>query len=212
MKASPAEEQLRRFESEILKYSAAINLVSRGDLPQLWDRHISDAVLAYEAARKAQLNVLKVVHDFGSGNGVPGVVFAILDPALKVVLVERDTRKAEFLKHCVRILGLAPRVTVFDQDVRALGSGVVNQVVCRAFAEVDLVLEHALRVGSESCELFLLKGPNWRAEFVDAELKRSFQVRDEIQYREHSFLVKFCRVPRETIEEDKARAPKGLPE
>jgi 16S rRNA (guanine(527)-N(7))-methyltransferase RsmG len=47
------------------------------------------------------------VADVGSGGGYPGVPWSILRPDLRVTLIEANSRKAEYLKHVVRELGLA---------------------------------------------------------------------------------------------------------
>jgi 16S rRNA (guanine527-N7)-methyltransferase len=44
--------------------------------------------------------------DFGSGNGTPGVVFAILNPSLPVYLVERKQKKLSFLSYISSRLSL----------------------------------------------------------------------------------------------------------
>ena len=45
--------------------------------------------------------------DLGSGGGLPGVPLAIADPALSVTLIEPRVKRAAFLAHVARHLGLA---------------------------------------------------------------------------------------------------------
>ena len=55
--------------------------------------------------------------DLGSGNGFPGVVFGILYSTVNVVLVDRDIRKAEYLKTVISELKLTNlRVEVRSAD------------------------------------------------------------------------------------------------
>ena len=57
--------------------------------------------------------------DFGSGNGAPGVIFAILNPSLPVRLVERKQKKLSFLSYVVSRLSL-DNVTLYDNLLTAL--------------------------------------------------------------------------------------------
>jgi 16S rRNA (guanine527-N7)-methyltransferase len=80
----------------------------------------------------------------GSGNGVPGLVWAVVLPAARVVLVERVARKAAFLRHAVARLGLRGRVGVYQESVQANGDllkamppGGYAIIGSRAFAAIE---------------------------------------------------------------------------
>jgi 16S rRNA (guanine527-N7)-methyltransferase len=86
---------LKKFESELRRWSSRINLVSQGTLDEIWKRHICDC---------AQLPALKPDAsswlDLGSGGGLPGLVVAIMireRPGARVDLVESNRKKASFL-------------------------------------------------------------------------------------------------------------------
>jgi 16S rRNA (guanine527-N7)-methyltransferase len=92
------------------------------DLLERWGRRVNLTAAASPEARAAQLiqpalgavPLLKGrrLLDVGSGNGSPGLVLALLEPALDVVLLEPRTRRWAFLREAVRALGLAGRVRV----------------------------------------------------------------------------------------------------
>jgi 16S rRNA (guanine527-N7)-methyltransferase len=60
--------------------------------------------------------------DIGSGPGVPGLIVKLARPAWEVVLVEASRRRANFLRHVVRMLGLAG-VEVRQARAEALAGG-----------------------------------------------------------------------------------------
>ena len=69
-----AERRLRDFARLVETWNRRINLIGRGDIPLLWDRHILDS---------AQLAPLlppgsTTITDLGSGAGFPGLVLAIV--------------------------------------------------------------------------------------------------------------------------------------
>lgn len=99
------EVALRRFEALIRRWSRAINLVSRGDLEQIWVRHILDSLALLES-----IDGVSHVVDVGSGGGFPAVPLAIVAKARsrsqRFTLVEADQRKAAFLAYAARELAL----------------------------------------------------------------------------------------------------------
>ena len=65
------------------------------------DVHYADCV---RAAR--QVEPAEAVTDVGSGAGFPGLVWAVLWPDARFVLVEAARKRCSFLQECVRQLGL----------------------------------------------------------------------------------------------------------
>ena len=97
------EARLDRFVELLLQWQAKTNLVAPSTLPHLWTRHIADSLQLLTLAPSA-----KVWVDLGSGGGFPGVVLAcaLADTSGAVVhLVERNARKAAFLREALRVAG-----------------------------------------------------------------------------------------------------------
>src|SRR5580698_10473165 len=95
------EARLDRYVDLLLEWQAKTNLVSPSTLPTLWTRHISDSLQLLTLVPSAKTWV-----DFGSGGGFPGIVLACAlaeTPAAMVHLVERNARKAAFLREALRV-------------------------------------------------------------------------------------------------------------
>ena len=105
-----ATAKLAAFEALVSRWNARGNLIARGDIPHLRERHVADslALLPWVTGRLA---------DVGSGAGLPGIPLAIARPSTPVVLIERSTRKCAFLRHAVMELEL-PNVDVVTRDAR----------------------------------------------------------------------------------------------
>lgn len=108
-------------------------------------RHLVDAMTAWPSLQRRLLGRRDpCLLDVGSGNGVPGLVWAVVLPATRVVLVERVARKAAFLRHAVARLGLQGRVGVYQESVQADGDllkamppGGYAIIGSRAFAAIE---------------------------------------------------------------------------
>src|SRR6266480_6365237 len=95
------EARLDRYVALLLEWQAKTNLVAPSTLPHLWTRHISDSLQLLSLAPSAKIWV-----DFGSGGGFPGVVLACAlaeTPGATIHLVERNAKKAAFLREAIRV-------------------------------------------------------------------------------------------------------------
>ena len=118
--------QLFLYEQLLIKWQAAINLVSRKTIDDVWQRHILDSlqllkylppapdVDADTGAENEGVDVMTsadadvetdnaapdkiVLADIGSGAGFPGLVLAIARPDIAVHLIESDQKKCSFLR------------------------------------------------------------------------------------------------------------------
>ena len=130
--------RLEHFAELVRKWSPRINLVSSGDLPLLWDRHIADSL---QVATCAPADVQHWA-DLGSGGGFPIVVVAIVlserRPDCRFTCVESDIRKATFLRTVRRELMLPLDVLPERaEDAAPLKADVVS---ARALAPLEKLL------------------------------------------------------------------------
>lgn len=156
---------LRSFEETMIQFNKSINLISaksivHGDLV-----HFADCILA----TKIVLNdspEMKEIYDVGSGNGFPGIVLAILAPQVKVILVESDQRKAEFLKSASASLGLN-NVSVIADRIESLKGEPVSFAICRGFASLTKSLMSTRKVMPLGGKFYHMKGSNWSVEIAE---------------------------------------------
>lgn len=144
-------------------------LIGPREVPRLWTRHLLNcAVVAPLVAEGAS------VVDVGSGAGLPGLVWAIVRPDLRVTCVEPLLRRATFLEESVAALGLGERVSIVRaraEEVPRSGSGLRGDVVtARAVAPLDRLASWAVPLVAPGGELLALKG---RAALDEVEAARA---------------------------------------
>src|SRR5262249_29906823 len=107
------EERLDRYVALLMEWQPKTNLIAPSTLPSLWTRHIADSLQLLDIAPSARTWIA-----LGSGGGFPGIVLACVlagrDDAL-VHLVERNAKKAAFLREALRVTG--GRGTVHLADI-----------------------------------------------------------------------------------------------
>ncbi|HSG20284.1 MAG TPA: 16S rRNA (guanine(527)-N(7))-methyltransferase RsmG [Burkholderiaceae bacterium] len=156
-------DQLAAFLEGMSRWNAVHNITAVGAEASV-PRHILDALVAWPSLLDHLGDELNpVILDVGSGNGVPGLPWAVVAPSLQVHLVERVARKAAFLRRAARDLGLSGRVSVFQESVES-GAGLVAAappqgyaiIASRAFAALEdflgLTWQHA---GPGTCWLYM---------------------------------------------------------
>jgi 16S rRNA (guanine527-N7)-methyltransferase len=161
------EAHLDRYVDLLLQWQAKTNLVASSTLPNLWTRHISDSLQLLALAPNA-----KVWVDLGSGGGFPGVVLAcaMAGTAGAIVhLVERNAKKAAFLREALRITGAAGTVHLADigDSVDSL-AGPVDCVTARAVAPLHQLIGFAEPLVRNGAKVLFLKGQDVEAELTEA--------------------------------------------
>ena len=149
------------LESENLRQ----NLVSRGTVDQLWDRHIIDSA---QLARFETCPGGSWV-DIGSGAGLPGIVVSCLVEG-PVTLVEPRRLRAEFLDRVVAELGLRATVTQAKAE-RIKGS--FDVITGRAVASLSRFLSMCDHLSTRKTVWVLPKGRNAQSELEEA--RRTWQ-------------------------------------
>jgi len=164
-------QKLRAFEELVQKWSPRINIVSRHDLPHLFERHILDSAQLVALSDRPEHWM-----DLGSGGGFPGIVVAILlseaRPASRVTLVESDKRKCAFLAAAKRQLELS--VEIIPRRIEDLEPMGATTMSARALARLDRLIELASRHIADDGVALFLKGKDWKNELVEAKRKWSF--------------------------------------
>ncbi len=98
-------EQFYTYYQELLEWNQRINLTSITEFRDVQIRHFLDS-LTVTLALKQPVNTGFSLIDIGSGGGFPGLPLKIALPAIKLVLLEATAKKAAFLRHLGRKLGL----------------------------------------------------------------------------------------------------------
>ena len=161
------EVRLDRYLDLLREWQAKTNLVAPSTLPQLWTRHIADSLQLLSLAPSAKIWV-----DLGSGGGFPGVVLAcaLADTAgTRVHLVERNAKKAAFLREALRVTA-SPGVVHLGEigDTVDRFAGATDCVTARALAPLNQLIGFAEPLVQKGAKALFLKGQDVEAELTDA--------------------------------------------
>lgn len=161
------EARLDRYADLLVTWQAKTNLVAPSTLPQIWTRHIADSLQLLALAPGAKTWV-----DLGSGGGFPGVVLACVMAEREggmVHLVERNAKKAAFLREALRITGGRGTVHLADiVDYVDSFRGPIDCVTARALASLNVLLGFTESLVKNGAKALFLKGQDVESELIEA--------------------------------------------
>ena len=129
---SEQAETLKKLANLIAEKNKQHNLTSAKTAEEIYKNHINDCVQAF---KRVQKTLSKTVIDCGSGAGLPGLVWATLDPNKKIYTVDSTNKKTAFQKLAIRELALKNVVAVNDRIQNVILDH-ENTVVFKAFSSI----------------------------------------------------------------------------
>lgn len=154
--------QLKAYLNLLWASNEDLNLISRKMTPdELIENHVIDCLLPIKKFPRD----VEIVADFGSGGGLPGVMYAIQFPEMQFHLFEKSKKKQEFLERCKK---MAPNIEVETEIPLDLDG--IELVMARAFKPLDVILDMSRKYYEAGGKYFLLKG---RREKIDEEIALS---------------------------------------
>lgn len=176
-------DRLSLFEAylkELQEWNRSVRLVSRSDSDSVLWAHFLDS-LALVPLIEGDGPLL----DVGSGAGFPGIPVKLARPSLALHLVESRRRKANFLRHLVRVLGLE-EVWVHQARLgkEKSGLGRFPLVAARAVASPLVWLDLAQGFLSDGGRVFLMLGHAQASyEWDDSLEKLGWEVAERRDYK-----------------------------
>lgn len=163
-----SQDQLKlllQYRDELLLWNPTHGLISgeggsRETPPDLIPRHFLDSLAPWPVLRSLSFRTLV---DVGSGAGFPGIPLALFFPETRVVLVEKQKRRCDFLKNVVALLGLGQRVRVEQRAMENLNE-TFDLVTLRAFSALPPVFGDLERLTAPGGRIAAYKGTRVNGE------------------------------------------------
>jgi 16S rRNA (guanine527-N7)-methyltransferase len=165
-------DNMNRFHDELVTWNNRINLISRQDLVNIYERHImhSLTILKYATiAPKARCL------DVGTGGGFPGIPLKIALPELRMLLVDSIAKKSKtagmFAQHTglrgIEAKTIRAEALADMQEYR----GAFDVVTARAVAPLVQLIAWVEPVMKPTTQMLFLKGGDLYDEIQEAMTK-----------------------------------------
>jgi len=160
-------EKLALWKKYFIEYNSHTNLMSRGDIEVLFEKHVFDSLSILKWDKF--LNHKKVL-DVGCGGGFPSVILAICFPEIEIIANDSRIKKINFIKEIKEKLSLDNLEACYSriEDVEPLN---VDLIVSRAVGKMidvyELSKKHLLKNG----DFLIYKAKLLEEEIVDFKKK-----------------------------------------
>lgn len=164
------QQQLLRYLELMLTWNKIFNLTSITEPHDMVYLHIIDS-----------LSVMPYLHgthmlDVGTGAGLPGIPLAIVNPAHKWCLLDKNSKKTRFLTQAIAELKLPHVSAVHERSEIFKTTHCFDSIVSRAFGTIRLFAETTEHLLCPKGKLIAMKG-KYPAEEIN-DIPKSFKVMD----------------------------------
>ena len=176
---SEVAQRLQSYVELMWQLNQSLNLTRHTTWQQFVERDLRDCRVLSELLEPGE-----EVLDWGSGNGVPGIVLAIMRPDLDVTLAESVGKRSAALIQMVQELNL-PIAVYQCRGEDLLGDLRFSSVVSRAVGSIAKFCRWIGPNWSAVDRLLLVKGPRWVGERGEARhlgLLKDLQIRRAAVY------------------------------
>ncbi|HNX16146.1 MAG TPA: 16S rRNA (guanine(527)-N(7))-methyltransferase RsmG [Bacilli bacterium] len=158
--------QLEKLMNETLKTNELFNLTAITDPSIFMEKMILDSAIGIFDQDLTGKKVL----DVGTGGGFPGLVLYILNPGMKLTLLDSTKKKIDYLdeyaaQNNFNIEGVTARVEELAHRRREE----FDVVYARAVAPLNILLELTIPLLKIGGTLIAMKGPDWENEYIAAK-------------------------------------------
>lgn len=152
-----ARPGLEQYADLLATVGVERGLIGPREVERIWTRHILNCAVVADP-RISLVPQQVSVADVGSGAGLPGLVWAIARPDLRVTLIEPLLRRTTFLSETVDALSLGDRVEVARGRAEEGQAPTFDVVTARAVAPMERLLPWTVPLIAVGGRLVALKG------------------------------------------------------
>jgi 16S rRNA (guanine527-N7)-methyltransferase len=162
-------EDLTLWQKLFEEYNAHTNLISKGDLKFIFEKHIFDSlgILKYKGFDISK--PLKIV-DIGAGGGFPSLILTIFFRNLKIIAVDSVAKKINFINMVKDELALE-NLKTFASRVENLPAQNADFTVSRAVGDISKIWEYSKKHLKKNGCFLIYKGKNYKEELEEFEKK-----------------------------------------
>lgn len=160
-------DQLYNYYEILKEESLKINLTTITEIEDVYIKHFYDSILL---AKSIDISNKHLV-DVGTGAGFPGIVLKIIDPSIKLTLIEPTTKRCNFLNKVINELKLENVIVINDRAENAIKElrEQFDIATARAVANLSILLELLVPFVKLNGNIVPMKGSNVEEEIMTSK-------------------------------------------
>lgn len=172
------DRQIQQFDlyyQYLIEWNNRINLTAVTERDQVYLKHFYDSLMPLWMVDDITPFKNQTLIDVGSGAGFPSIPLLIVEPTLKVTILDSLNKRIDFINHLVDALGLSDRVTTVHGRAEEVGQnkmyrGQFNLATARAVAALNVLTEYCLPFVKKGGYFLAFKGQKANKEVEKAEV------------------------------------------
>lgn len=170
---SLSDQQVKQFMSymRLLKeWNEKINLTAITDEAEIIKKHFIDSI---SIMKSGLLKPGKNIIDVGTGAGFPGIPINIVEPGVKVVLLDSLNKRINFLNTVIQELGLSNIEAIHgraeEMSTKSAYRERFDVATARAVANMNILSEYCMPYVKKNGHFIAMKGPTGYEEVKNAK-------------------------------------------
>lgn len=161
-------DKFERYAELLVEYNKNINLTSITDPEGIAYRHFLDSIMLF---KYVDFKSIDTVADVGTGAGFPGIPLLIMNPSLKVSLIDSTEKKLNVIKEILLKLNLSAETVHLRAEEAGRDPGLrehFDLVTARAVSEMCKLSEYCIPLVKTGGKFVPLKS-NSKEELLSSE-------------------------------------------
>lgn len=164
--------QMAAYYKMLVETNRVMNLTGITEAAEVAEKHVADSLRLLPLLPDSAKKTVSII-DVGTGAGLPGIPLAIACPEARVVLLDSQRKRCDFLTRVCNELGLSNTQVVWGRAEEAAHLIEFRErqscAVARAVAALPTLLEYLAPFVSPGGRIIAMKGSNAAEELTAAE-------------------------------------------
>lgn len=158
------EKQFRQYYETLIEWNQKMNLTSITEEKEVYFKHFLDSISLSDVLDDFSGSML----DVGSGAGFPSIPLKIMNPNIKVTIVDSTLKRTLFLKHLTKHLGIKDIEIIHARIEDFKQRDFFDIVTARAVAALPILMEWCAPFVRVDGYFIAMKGPKADDEILAA--------------------------------------------